>query len=245
MNEDKNISLFQLLKLSFKSYLPVFRVIWLEAILLAFLKNTIFYFNGLVINEMFKIFMIIILSVLVLFFIGVSLYRAKQVLSGYQPFFRTSMEVNFSRFPRVILGALVILLVLGLTLFLARWALFHYNIVSQNFNLFLLFLLGIILIAEIIYCFYIIPLIVIDNYRIGSAIYQSANFLRYQIKPIVLNYFFLILLWAIIYPYSLHENWLKNHYLNIPFDMIVILIFLPLIANLIILTKQELQRISE
>lgn len=230
-------NIYDILKLSLIYYIDILKVFWPLAIGLAVIKNIFFYLMHQIPNIYLNMCFGLLFVFIALFIFSMMLYQADRVINDNGCTILQAAKITLNRYLRIVLSfTLICCLIMG-TFLLARLLIFRLGQIQSDTAAIILFLIiGFLLLIEILYCFFVVPLIAVKDETVFFAFKHSAEFLRKDLKLVCTPYFFLVVFVILISPSTKHYQWLSTHFLSLPFDIIVFTLLLPLILNIILFT---------
>lgn len=232
-----------IVKISLFYFIDVFKKIWPILILFVLIKNLSVYCIHMIANPDLSALVFLIFFIILFFIFSLLLYQTNEVISGQALTLKQEVWHIIARFPRILLAYLFIFGLCFGTLFLARWLILlsGSELKSEDLATIIFFFLGLILLIEVLYFFFMVPLISADNETWLGSLIKSTEFLREDLRLVIFSYFSLMFLIILISPGSFHFAWISEHKLSIPFDLLAVFIFAPLILNIIIFTMGSIQ----
>lgn len=236
----------QLFSISLRKYLPVLHKIILMILIMTVVKDAYLYLGGMPSNRILNYIIEIIIAVVVAYFVFASLYMTNCVLNQKKITFREAMVAVWTRALKAYLAVIIYIAIFIILLFIAYLLLHIIHSTSKREMLYqaliMLFIVGLPFLIFIIFSFFAIPLIIVDNVSVYVGFRQSIKLLGKQhwIKPFVL-YLILVILSIIVDPSTRHGHFIAKYDANALFDFIVFCIVLPVYYSLLVLLINDLK----
>lgn len=184
---------------------------------------------------------------IVVFLIGLILlsaafYRIGRVIEGKPVTYQASLMRIKQRFLPLIIATAIISVAVCIALYFSVEALTH--VVKESsiiVTLIMSAILGMFVVLVLLYCFYVLPLILLTDLTLGTTFIHSAHYVKTEWKKTFVLYGFAIFIVYLVIPITKHSAWLSSHYLLNLFELVVLLLLLPLLMTMIILSLQKMQ----
>ncbi len=234
----------KLLQISFKHYFEILKASWLFILLFVMAKDlsSVFYhywssgfhFSA---DSPYPFYIAwateAVVGFLLIFLWACSLRAADDFLSGHDISLKKIFHRILTIFPRIFFAVLAFFAIFEI------FMLFSHAVAGNSvIFLFILFLMPVMFLYVLF--FFAIPIIIIHKSQVLRAFRSSGELVGFQ------NWFHSFGLYALtlfcvflIYPGTLHQHVLANYYLNVPFDIVVLGIFFPLLNAMIVLSEND------
>lgn len=230
----------QLLKLSVKHYIRTFARIFLFILLIVLAKWVLLAIPQL--PQSVGIPIKIIFYLIILYLICSSIYTIHTLWQNQSLTVSAILQFVLKKLLPVILSLLMIGLVIFLLVVSVRLVLFSFIHVNPMLIAFLTsVVISLPTIAIILFSFFVIPLLLMQDISIKNAFKQSALYTAKNWFGVFVLYLILGSLIAFLLPSSKHALWLQQHYLLQLSDLVVLSIVLPILFNLLLLLLNDLK----
>ena len=227
---------------SLKYYVEAWRQSAFFIVLLCLIKALLTCWLALV-NSLWTsipIYVLVSLSGLVL--LGAAFYRIGRMIEANPVSYQASVLRIKQRFVSLVVATAIIAIIVSIALYFSLEAMNH--VAKGTSFLVMLFtaaFLGMLVIFILLYCFYVLPLILLTDLTAGAAFIHSAHYAKTEWKKTFVLYGFAIFIIYLVIPITRHSAWLSGHYLLNLFELVVLLLLLPLLMTMIIVSLQKMQ----
>lgn len=242
---NNQLTIFTLFKDSLFHYAKAFKSAFWYIVLAVLAHNSMIIQNYFPAHSIAYIVMLVIASLLSLYFWSSALYAAHCALKSEVVSLNTCLIQVLKRFLRIVLVALLYVLVFVLMIF---WLQFLNHLVGNLpqaaaikwwINL---FAVGLPLLVFMLLFLLAIPLIIVENLTFFRALGRSAKMVWLSVfKSTLVLYAGILVLFYIVLPGTQHVRWLQDHHLKVLFDLVIFLVFAPIVINYALLVLNNLQ----
>lgn len=238
----------ELLGFSIRQHFVVFRkMVWL-IVFLVIVKDTYVYSGGLPTNIYWLSLFGIVITLLVLYLASAMLYTTHCVLYNENIDWRSALSDMLSRMGRVVLAfvffALVPIVLYYIGYWISRWLMAGDADPSKYFGLIFVLLIGIPMMLIYLYYFFVLPLIIMENYAVREAFKQAPALIGHDWRNLFRVfgvYACGIAIWLLVSPDTLHGHLMATYKISALFDFIVFSVTIPILMNLIVLMCNDLK----
>lgn len=185
---------------------------------------------------------IIISSAVAFFLFSMALYRADTMLKDQPVSLIDAAKVTIMRILKVWAAILVLCITLVLISFLVKWVIFSlFRLEGVTAALGITFIGGLPVMVGLIFFYFTVPIIAVDNESLWRAFYRSADLTQQKWLHVFGLYTGGVILFMALMPYSRHAHWLKDHYLSEVFNWLVLCLIMPLLVNLTLFILRNFQ----
>lgn len=238
----------ELLGFAIRRHFVVLRkIIWL-IVFLVVVKDTYIYLGGMPMNPYWLSLIGIVMAFLILYLISAMLYATHCVLYNENIDWRSALSDMTSRIGRVVFAFIFFVVIPIIFYFIGYW-ISHWLLEgsadpSKYFGLIIVLLVSIPMMLVYLYYFFVIPLIVTENFAVREAFKRSPALIGHEWRNLLRVfgvYACVLAIWLLVSPDTLHGHLLKMYKLSALFDFIVFSVTIPILMNLIILMRNDLK----
>lgn len=193
-------------------------------------------------HKVFHILLEMIITVIALFLFSMALYRADALLKQQPVSFMQASKVIIQRILKVLAAVLIFVISIILIALLVKWVMFSlFRLEGAIAVLGLTLIGGLPIMAGLIFFYFTVPLIAVDNESLWMAFYRSADLTQQNWLYVFGLYTGMIVILIALLPYTLHAHWLKTYYLMEVFNLSVLCLLLPLLINMTLFIMRSFQ----
>lgn len=237
----------ELLGLSIRNHFSVFkRTLWL-IIFLVIVKDAYIYLGGFPANIYLYSLISIVMALLIIYLVCAMLYASHCVFNGENADWRSVLSDVLPRIPKAVLAIIIFIVVPLLLFMLGKWigGLMMANDVrpDQYAGLTLVLSVGIPVMIAYLYYFYAVPNIIMENMPFWCAFSDAPMLVGKEWRDLVRVfgvYACGTAVWLLVSPDTLHGHLMAMYKVSAIYDFIVLSVTLPILMNLIVLTRNDL-----
>lgn len=240
------ITLGQVFLKSLRQYGPVLKKIILIILIAVLIKNSYLYLGGMPTTNWLRYLIEIMITIVIGYFVFVGLYMTNKVINHQSFSFIDALKQSWPLVIQAYLASIIYIIMFVILYFLAHFILHLIRPTGLNAPLYrglvYFFVTSLPFLLFIVFSFFTIPLIIIDEVGVLAAFITSFRLIgsKNWLNSFGL-YVIFVLIFLIVDPYTRHGEFLARYHLNALFDFIILSIALPLFYSMIVFTLNDLK----